>query len=103
MSTDNQIHLLDELQSLLGRQIKLARQSNIGDVEVLSKQAGSLVEKITQTGIFESAEFENRREQLGKLYKDLCLALTAQRAETGEKLSRVRKGKKTIETYRNSI
>jgi len=103
MSTDKQIHLLDDLQSLLEKQIELAKQGNISDVEVLSKQTSSLVEKIAQAGIIELAEFKNRREQLQKLYKDLCLAVTAQRADVTEKLSRVRKGKKTIETYRNNI
>ncbi|MHC4570807.1 MAG: hypothetical protein ACYS0C_01850 [Planctomycetota bacterium] len=103
MSMDKQLNLLDELQSLLEKQIELARQGNISEVEVLNKQAGSVVERIVQTGILGLADFENRREQLQKLYKDLCLALTAHRAETGEKLSRVRKGKRTVETYRKSI
>ena len=105
MSTDKQIHLLDGLQSLLEKQIELARQGNPagGRIEVLSKQAGSLVEKIARGGILELAEFKNRREQLQKLYKDLCLAITAQKDDTAEKLSRVRKGRKTIQTYRNNI
>ncbi len=100
---DGQIHLLDELQSLLEKQIELARQSNINEIEVLSKQASSLVGKIARSGVLESSEFNNRREQLRKLYDSLCLAITAQRADVGEKLSRVRKGKKTIEAYRSNI
>jgi len=103
MSTDKQIYLLDELQSLLEKQIKLAQQGNISGVEVLSKQASSLVGKIAQSGVLESSEFKSQREQLRKLYQDLCLALTAQQAETAEELSRVRKGKKTIATYRGNI
>ena len=110
MSTDSveiipngQIHLLDELQSLLEKQIELARQSNINEIEVLSKQASSLVGKISRSGILESSEFKSQHEQLRKLYQDLCLSLTAQQAETAKELSRVRKGKKTIETYRNNI
>ena len=103
MSTDKQIYLLDELQSLLEKQIKLAQQGNISGVEVLSKQASSLVRKIAQSGVLESSEFKSQREQLRKLYQDLCLALTAQQAETAEELSRVRKGKKTIATYRGNI
>jgi hypothetical protein len=100
---DGQIHLLNELQSLLEKQIELARQSNINEIEVLSKQAGSLVGKIARPDILESAEFESHHEQLRKLYQDLCLALTTQQVETAEELSRVRKGKKTIETYRSNI
>jgi len=100
---DKQVHLLNDLQILLEKQIGLARQGDISSVEVLSKQASSLVGKIAQTGVLELAEFKNRREQLQKLYDSLCLALAAQKTETAEKLSRVRKGKKTIETYRSNI
>ncbi len=100
---DEQIHLLDELQNLLEKQIKLARQGNINEIEVLSKQASSLVEEIARSEVLESSEFKSQREKLRKLYQDLCLALTAQQAETTEELSRVRKGKKTIATYRGNI
>jgi len=103
MRIDKGVNLLDELQSLLEKQIKLARQGNISNVEVLSKQAGSLVEGIVRAGILGLAEFKSRREQLQKLYKELCLAITAHRAETGEKLRRVRKGKRTIVAYRDNI
>jgi len=100
---DGQIHLLDELQSLLGKQIELARQGNINEIEVLSKQASFLVGKIARSGVLESSEFKSQHEQLRKLYQNLCLALTAQQAETAEELSWIRKGRKTIETYRSSI
>jgi len=100
---DEQIHLLDELRNLLEKQIELARQGNINEIEVLSKQASSLVGEIARSGVLESSEFKSQREQLRKLYEDLCLALTAQQAETAKELSRVRKGKKTIATYRGSI
>jgi len=80
-----------------------AQQANIGDVELLSEQATCLVEKIAQTGVLESAEFENRRERLQKLYHKLNLVITARRDQTGETLSRVRRGKKTVEAYGNNI
>jgi len=100
---DEQIHLLDELRNLLEKQIELARQGNINEIEVLSKQASSLVGEIARSGVLESSEFKSQREELRKLYQDLCLALTAQQAETAKELSRVRKGKKTIATYRGNI
>ena len=100
---DEQIHLLDELQSLLEKQTEFAQQGNINEIEVLSKQASSLVRKIAQSGVLESSEFKSQRKQLRKLYQDLCLAITAQQAETAEELSRVRKGKKTIAIYRGNI
>ena len=110
MSTDNTetivdepLHLLDDLQSLLEKQTKLAQQGKIGDVELLSEQASSVVERIARTGILELPEFKNRRGQLQKLYEDLYLTITAQQAEITEKLRHVRKGKKTIGIYRSNI
>ncbi len=105
MSTDKQTHVLDELQSLLEEQIKLARRGNPASkrIEVLSMQADCLVGKIAQSGILESAEFRNRREHLKKLYDTLCLAITAQKADTFAKLNQVRTGKKTIGIYRSNI
>jgi len=103
MSTDKKTHLLDDLQSLLEKQMELAQQDNISGVEVLSKQANFLVRKIAQTGILELREFKKRRERLQKLYDSLLLAITAQRAEVAGEISRVRKGKKTIEAYHSNI
>ena len=105
MSTDKQIHMLDELQSLLEKQIELAQQGNPASrrIEVLSEEADSLVGKIAKTGILELAEFKHRRELLHELYDRLRLVLTTQKAETAERLIRVRQGRKTIGTYRRNI
>jgi len=109
MAADKQISefssQLTQLQNLLKRQIELARQGSFDsfEIETLSKQADSLVEKITQAGILELPEFKNQRKQLRKLYNTLSLAITAQKAETTVKLSHLRKTKKTLETYRSNI
>ncbi|NIP26140.1 MAG: hypothetical protein GWN67_12665 [Phycisphaerae bacterium] len=103
---DNPKHLLDELQTLLEKQVAMARQGNLKDLEALSKQAGSLSEKIAQMGILDPAEpvfNEGRQEKLQKLYEKLCLAITDQKAVVSKELNRVRKGKKTIQTYRSHI
>jgi hypothetical protein len=94
---------IDELQSLLERQIELARQGSISEVEALSEQADSLAGKLVQSGIMESVEFRNRRERLQKLYEDLRLAVTVQKADAFAELRRVRKGRKAVEAYRNNI
>ncbi len=103
MSINKEKLLLDKLQNVLQKQIKLARQGNIGDVEALVEQAGSLIERITDLGVLEISEFKNYREKLQRLYKQLCLALAAQKAEVEEELSQIRKGKKTIGVYRDNI
>ena len=94
---------LDDLKEMLEKQVKLAQQGNISDVEILSSRAGCLVQEIIQTGVLKRPEFKNRLEQLRKLYEELSLAITAQKADVFEKLSQVRKGKKTIKTYHKSI
>lgn len=100
-----QTQLLDELQGLLEKQIELVYRGNSsgGRFGVLSNQAYSLVEKIAQTGILNRAEFKNQRECLKKLYEDLCLAVTAQKTQTAEQLSQLRRARKTIKTYRSNI
>jgi len=101
---DEQIHLLDELQSLLEKQIELAYQGNSAceRIEVLGKQADYLVEKIAKSSILERPEFESQRKKLKKSYEDLCLAVTVQKADTTEKLSQVHRGRKIVETYRGN-
>ena len=100
---DEQIYFLDELQKLLEQQIGFARQGNVTEIEALSTQSSTFVDKIARSGILESAEFKSRREHLRSLYQDLYLALTAQQAESSKELSQVRRGKKTINTYRHNI
>ena len=99
MTADKHIQLLDSLQSLLEKQIELIQQGNIGKVEVLGNQANFFVEKIAQSGTLEMAEFKDRRKQLQKLFDSLRLALAAQKADTAERLSRLRKGKKLLGAY----
>ena len=96
--------MLDELQGLLQQQLELAHQGNpAGEkIEALCRQADSLVKEITQAGILDRPKLENQKKKLNKLYKDLHLALTAQRADTAEKLSQVRRGRKIIGTYRSN-
>ena len=70
----------------------------------LAQMIGDTINRVT--GILDPADpafNEVRREQLQKLYEELCLAITVQKAGVCEELGRVRKGKKTIQTYRNHI
>ena len=105
MSKDKQTSMLDELLSLLERQLELARQGNSAgeQIEVLCRQADCLVKEITQTGILELPEFEGQKMRIKKSYEDLHLALTAQKVDTAEKLSQARRGRRLIETYRKNI
>jgi len=105
MNADKQISMLDELESLLRQQLELAHQGNSAGerIEALGRQADCLVEKITQAGILERPEFESQKKNLRKSYEDLCLAITAQKADTSEKLCHVRRGRNIVETYRGNF
>jgi hypothetical protein len=96
--------MLDELQNLLEQQLELARQGNSAgeQIEVLGRRADCLVKEITQAGILERPEFKSQKNKLKKSYEDLHLALTAQKVDTSEKLSQVRRGRKIVETYRGN-
>ena len=102
---EDQNSLLEKLQNLLEKQIELLQKGDSAGrkVEDLSFQAEDLVKKITQEGILELPQFRNRKEQLQKLYNRLYIVMSAQKDETAQQLNRVRKGKKTLVTYRNSI
>lgn len=105
MSEEKQTSMLDELQGLLENQLELARQGNsTGEqIETLGKKADCLVKQITQTRFFEQPQFDAQRNKIKKLYENLHLALTAQKAETSRKLSHIRSGKRIIGTYRKNI
>src|SRR4030042_535249 len=103
MDTDRQIRLLNEMQRLLEGQINLARQGRLSEVEALGQKVNGIVEEIAQRGTFESAEFEGQRKQIARLYRNLKLTLTDQRDEVSREMDRIRKGRRTLGVYRDSI
>ncbi len=102
MNTNEQTHLLDNLQSLLEKQIEMARRSNFRRVEALAGQADSIVEKIVKTKVFEQPGFDSRREHLTKLYKKLELIITAGKDSVGKQLRQVGNVRKTLQVYHNN-
>ncbi len=103
MATDRQIWLLTRLQGSLQKQIELARQAKIGEVETLALQTGDIADEIARTGILKLAEFAGKREKLAKLYRDLSLTLNDRKDEIRSQLNRIRRGKKTLGVYRSNL
>ena len=105
MSNDGQKDMLDELLNLLEQQIELVHQGNSsgGRFEALSSRADSLVREIAEMKILQLEEMKEQRMKLGKSYDRLRLALTAQKDDVADKLSQLRRGRKTIGTYRDNI
>jgi len=102
VKADEQMHLLDNLQSLLEKQIEMARRGNFRRVEVLAEQADSIVEKIVKIKAFEQPEFDGRRTHLTKLYEKLQLILAAGKDSVGRQLRQVGNVRKTLHAYRNN-
>jgi hypothetical protein len=97
--------LLEKLNDLLEKQIELLQKGDPAGkkFEELSLQADALVKKIKQEGLLQSAQFASCRSRLQKLYERLNMIVSAQKDETARQLNRLRKGKKTIVTYRKNV
>ena len=105
INSEEKAELLNELENLLEQQIELIHKGDSAGKKIdnLSERINVLVEKIRKTGIPELAQFKKKKEKLKKLYDCLFMAISAQKDETQQQLNRVRKGKKTIVTYRGNI
>jgi hypothetical protein len=105
MSTYEHLSMLDELQDLLEMQLKLVHEGNSAGKQMddLGTRTDLLVKKIVQAGILERPEFKSQKEELKKSYEELHLAITDQRADTAEKLSQVRRGRKIVGIYRGNL
>ena len=102
MSNHKQISMLDELQSLLEKQIEMARRSNLRRVEALAEQTDSVVEKIVKTKTFDQPEFDAQRKHMVKLYKKLQLILAAGKDSVSRQLRQVGNVRKTLKAYRDN-
>ncbi len=103
MRSDRQKQLLEKLQKLLGEQNDLARQGKLSEVEALCERTNGLIEEISRAGILKLDEFARQRKQLADTYENLRLTLSDQKDEVTRELNRIRKGRKTIGVYRDSI
>ena len=95
--------ILDNLQKLLEKQLNFAREGAFREVAMLAEQVDSVIGKISQTGIFEKPEFRKQQEKLRALYKELELAITAEKTEVSGQLDHVRKGKKVMDVYKHNL
>lgn len=99
------VRLLDELESVLKKQLELAHQGDAASekFDAMTSRAGCLVEKIASLGIRDSDELQSRWSRLHELYGDLCLVVAAEKADACEDLARIRRGRRIIGTYRQSM
>lgn len=98
------ILLLNKLTKLLEEQINIIQCSDVSGrrVEALVEQIQSIVSEVAAKGLLDLERFKDKREHIVRLYNNLNLAVIARKNETEKQLNHVRKGKKTIETYRSN-
>ena len=97
------VHLLDNLQSLLEKQIEMARRSDFRGVEVLAERTNSIVAEIGRTKVFEQVGLDDRCKFLARLYKKLALMVAAKKHLLGKQLQQVSEGRRTLQAYRKSV
>ena len=103
MTEQEQTRLLDELQGLLERQNDVARQGRLSELEVLCEKTEQVAEQIARAGTLKLPEFAPWRRRLARLYEELRLTLSDQRDEVVKEMNRIRRGRRTIGVYRDSI
>jgi len=95
--------LLDQLQGLLEQEIACVRRGHAEPLGSFGRQTEPLVQEIVRAGFLQLPEFADRRAHLRQLYGSLSLMMTARKAEIGGELASLRKGRKMLRTYRNTI
>ena len=95
--------LLDELQALLERQVRAARQANLTTMAVLMEEADTVVAKVVRLGVNGTPEFEQRRSALERLFDTLSLVLTTARSDVNDEIKRMRRGRRVLGTYRRNL
>lgn len=95
--------LVNKLIALLQNQLELARHGHVALVEQVTEQLDPITQQIGNIGLLDLPEFNQCRQQIGRLYDDLRLILSTRRDEIANQMKHVRTGKKTLNTYKANI
>jgi hypothetical protein len=102
VKTEEQKQLYDNLQSLVEKQIELARKGDYHHVEILAEQAAPAIEKIVKIKPSGQPEFENQRKHLVKSYEKLELMIKAEKFSVERQQRQADNVGKILKAYRNS-
>ena len=93
-------NLVNKLQELLKRQIKIASNSNFHKMQKLVEQTNILIKKILETEIKPRDQILiNKYEEVLQSYNKLQLMIETEKEVTNKQLTKIKKGKKTIQAY----
>ena len=103
MKQDDEIRLLKELAGVLEKQIEFVRHDDISGVDELVGHSERLATKITAAGLLDRPQYDEWRERMAGLYRELQLMLSTQKDAVAGQLKSINKGKKTLAIYRDGI
>lgn len=91
--------LLERLQGLLQKQLDLVRQGRLTAAEALSEETDQCVRTMVEADLVRASGLETSRRRVEELYRELTLALTAQRAEVSAALGAVGRTRQMLRAY----
>jgi hypothetical protein len=99
MNTNEQTQLLDDLQTLLERQIEAARADDLFTVEKLARECA---ERAAATGHAKTLKYHrgDHEQRLKELHRQLECILTDKLTATEQQLRGIQQGQKLLGVYR---
>ena len=93
--------LLTELQTLLARQVRLAKDGKLQEVSSLAARLEALLaEASSAPSLPRNGE---KAEHIRRLYNELCLILTTEKSDLAGKLEKMQRGKNSLQAYHNAL
>lgn len=96
---EKHLHLLDQLQELLNKQIAIAQKGDFNFSAELAEKSSKIVDELAHTGVWRDPGIRDRRERLVKSYRTIMLAITAEKDRIEKQILRVAQGRKTLRAY----
>ena len=98
---NNPTFLLSELQALLEKQVRLAKNGKLQELSSLAaKLEALLVEASSAPSLPRNSE---KAEHIRRLYNELCLILTTEKSDLAGRLKKMQKGKNSLQAYHNAM
>lgn len=99
MTIHDPINSLDDLQTLLKKQIEMAKKGNYRNLENLAQETGNIIEQIVKTKNLHQPDFKNKFDDIAKLYNKLQLMLAGEKSNLSTRLKKITNVRKTLTAY----
>lgn len=98
-----QENLLDELHTLLEKQVRTLKDSDYRQLEVLTEQTNAVVAEIAKNPAPLKPQWQKQGSRITTLYKKLELMVETEKDTINQQLQKINSGKKTIRAYQHKI